>query len=153
MGLMSRALVLCPDIRVDKLDWKLTGVVSATGENGAEGTGGSQVSGGAQPANEMGGQENTVVPALLLGMLAGKAQVIATLEGSVSPNGGYLAAHQSITRFTAALEQNQGLAVTPLAMPTETSPDGSIKAVLDGEAFKADFSLQLTYQVTSEAVK
>jgi hypothetical protein len=153
MGLMSRALVLCPDIRVDKLDWKLTGVVSATGENGTEGTGSSQLSGGAQPANEMGGQENTVVPALLLGMLAGKAQVIATLEGSVSPNGGYLAAHQSITRFTAALEQNQGLAVTPLAMPTETSPDGSIKAVLDGEAFKADFSLQLTYQVTSEAVK
>jgi len=153
MGLVSRALVLCPDIRARKLDWKLTGVVSATGDDGTAGMGASQLPNIEQPSQNAGGKEKTPVPALLLGMLAGKAQVIATLEGNVSPNGGYLAAHQSITRFIAALEQNQGLAVTPLFMPTETSPDGSIKATLNGEEFKADFSLQLTYQVTSEAVK
>ncbi len=148
MGLVSRALVLCPEIRVRKLDWKLTGIAGTTEENGVEGMGaGGQLPVVEQPAGEGGEMGKTVVPALLLGMLAGKAQVMATLEGSVFPNGGYLAAHQSITRFIAALEMNQGLTVTPLVMPTEISPGGSIKATLDGEAFKADFSLQLTSQV------
>jgi hypothetical protein len=148
MGLVSRALVLCPDIRVRNLDWKLTGVAGSTEENGAEGMGDGQLPVVEQPEGEGGEQQGkTAVPALLLGMLAGKAQVITTLEGSVFPNGGFLAAHQSITRFITTLELNQGLTVTPMAMPTEISPDGSIKATLNGEAFKADFSLQLTSEV------
>jgi hypothetical protein len=147
MGLVSRALVLCPDIRVGKLDWKLTGVAGASGEDGAEGTVDRQLPVVEQTTGEAGEKGKAAVPALLMGMLAGKAQVITVLEGSVSPNGGVLAAHQSITRFIAALEQNQGLAVTPMVMPTETSPDGSIKATLNGEAFTAEFSLQLTYHV------
>jgi len=133
MGLVSRALVLCPDIGVRKLDWQLTGGAGTSPDGGTEAA--------------VAGQEEAVVPALLLGMLAGQTRVITILEGKVSPNGGILASHQSITRFIAVLEQSQGLTVTPLAMPTEISPDGLIRATLNDEAFKAEFSLQLTYQV------
>lgn len=137
MVLVSRALGVCPDIRLQKLDWKLAVVEGEEGE--AEGTvtaGQSGVSG-----------EEGAAPVVLLAMLADKTRVTTMLEGTVYPGGGYLEAHQSVIRFITVLEQIPGLIVSPLVMPTETSPGSSMQATLDGKAIEAGFSLQLMYQL------
>lgn len=136
MGLVSRALTACPDIRLQKLDWKLA-VVTSGSEAGGEGTADA-----GQPV--VSGE--VAVPALLPGMLGGKTGVVTTFEGIVYPGGGYLNAHQSVIRFVTALEQIPGMKVTPLVMPTATSPDSSMKATLDGEEIPAEFTLLLAYQ-------
>ncbi|MDD3815008.1 MAG: hypothetical protein PHZ02_10215 [Desulfocapsaceae bacterium] len=136
MGLVSRALRACPDIRLQKLDWKLA-VSTSNSEEGAEGT---AVAGQSVVSGEV------AAPALLLGMFGGNTQVTTVLEGIVYPGGGYLNAQQSVTHFITALEQIPGMKVTPLVMPTACSPDSSMKATLDGEAIEAVFSLQLAYQ-------
>ena len=140
MNFVSQALGVCPDIRLQKLDWKLA-VVSSDGKEDAAS---SVVA--AQPVVS-GEKELVAVPPLLLGMLAGKTHVTTLLDGIVSPGGGYLGAHQSVSRFITALEQIPGMKVLPLVMPTVTSPDSSMKATLDGEAIQAKFSLQLVYQL------
>lgn len=136
MGLVSRALTVCPDIRLQKLDWKLA-VIDSDSEAGAEGTADA-----GQPV--VSGE--VAVPALLLGMLGGKTGVVTTFDGIVYPGGGYLNAHQSVIRFITALEQIPGLKVTPLVMPTETNPGSSMQATLGGEAIPAGFTLLLAYQ-------
>ena len=50
------------------------------------------------------------------------------------------------TSSFAALLILAGLQVIPVAMPTETSPESSMQATLDGKAIDARFSLQLSYQ-------
>lgn len=137
MTLVSRALAACPDIRLQKLDWKLAVVEGEEGE--AEGTvtaGQSGVSG-----------DEGAAPVVLLAMLADKTRVTTMLEGIVYPGGGYLEAHESVTRFIRVLEQIPGLTLNPLVMPTETSPGSSMQATLDGKAIEAEFSLQLMYQL------
>jgi hypothetical protein len=140
MALVSQALAGCPDIRLQKLDWKL--VVDSSGSK--ENVDGSTES--AQPVvGGEGGKEE--VPDLLLGMLAGKARVTTILDGIVSPGRGYLEAQQSVNRFIAALKQISGMNVTPIVMPTVTSPDSSMSAILDGGEIQALFSVQLDYQL------
>lgn len=140
MNFVSQALAVCPDIRLQKLDWKLAVVTSGSKEDAAT----SAVT--AQPVVS-GEGEKVAAPALLLGMLAGKTHVATILDGTVSPGGGYLGAHQSVNRFITALEKIPGMKVVPVVMPTTTSPDSSMKTTLDGEAIQAQFSLQLVYQV------
>lgn len=138
MELVSRALALCPDIRLQKLDWKLT---AAAGDvEGTSGTADAQQ----PPGGGEGGQEEA--PQLLFGLLAGKTLAITLVDGIVHPSGGYMNAQQSVTRFVTALRQIPGLQVIPVAMPTETSPESSMQATLDGKAIDARFSLQLSYQ-------
>ena len=140
MNFVSQALSVCPDIRLQKLDWKLA-VVSSEGK---EDVASSVVA--ARPVVS-GEKAKVVPPPLLLGMLAGKTRVTTILDGIVYPGGGYLDAHQSVIRFITALEQIPGMKVLPIVMPTVTSPDSSMKATLDGEAIQAKFSLQLVYQL------
>ncbi|MFH2123127.1 MAG: hypothetical protein ABIJ50_06565 [Pseudomonadota bacterium] len=137
MGLVSQALALCPDIRLQKLDWKLTDV-----EESQEGVDGRVLDRQSSVSGEQGHGE---VPGLLTAILAGKTAVITILEGGVEPSGGYLGAQESVNRFISALQQIPGLKVLPLAMPTETSPDSILQATLDGKAIHASFSLQLAY--------
>lgn len=139
MGFVSQALAVCPEIRLLKLDWKLA--VTPVSEAGEEETPVTE-----QPVAS-GGDDRQTVPALLLGMLAGKARVTTVLDGVVAPGHGYLGVQESVNRFVAALEQIPGLKVTPVVMPTETSPDISIQATLNDEAVKSEFSLQLVYQL------
>ncbi|MDO9041724.1 MAG: hypothetical protein Q7U64_05175 [Desulfocapsaceae bacterium] len=140
MNLVSQALADCPDIRLQKFDWKLAVDNSGSKEN-AEG---STVA--AQPVvGQEGGKE--AVPDLLLGMLAVKTRVTTILDGIVYPGRGYLDAQQSVNRFIAALRQIPGMNVTPMVMPTVTSPDSSMSAILDGGEIQALFSVQLVYQL------
>jgi hypothetical protein len=140
MTLVSQALAGCPDIRLQKLDWKMA-VDSSGGQENVEG---STVA--AQPVvGGEGGKEE--VPALLLGMLAGKTRVTTILDGLVYPGRGYLDAQQSVNHFIAALKEVPGMKVTPIVMPTVTSPDSSMSAILDGGEIQALFSVQLDYQL------
>jgi hypothetical protein len=140
MNFVSQALAVCPDIRLQKFDWKLVVISSGNKEDAA---------GSAAATQPMvsGEKEKVAVPAVLLGMLAEKTHVVTMLEGIVAPGGGYLGAHQSVNHFITALEQIPGMKVVPVEMPTATSPDSSLKATLGGEVIRAKFSLQLVYQL------
>jgi len=135
MGAISRVMAVCQDIYLQKLGWKLS--VRAGDENAAE-TGPDEIQ---LEAGEEGERAAELVPALL----AGQTRLTALLEGTVHPPGGHLAVQQSVTRFMTALAQIPGVQVTPVAMPVETRSDSSMKAVLDGKAIDAGFSLQLVY--------
>ena len=133
---VSRAMALSPNIRLQLFDWQL----SAPGKT----TDGS--ASGAQPETAGGQTGQVTIPALLPGLLAGKAGVTATLQGIVYPSNGYGDAQHSVTGFITALEHIPGLKVVPVLMPTETSTDTTIKATLDGGDIMAKFSLKLEYR-------
>ncbi|HDR46354.1 MAG TPA: hypothetical protein ENN94_01485 [Geoalkalibacter subterraneus] len=139
MNPVSRAMAVCPDIHLQKFIWKLAVV-----PNKAKDVEESAV---ADRSETDGADEQGAVSALMPALLAGQTRVVTNLEGTVSPVGGHLAAHQGVIRFITALEQTPGLQVIPVAMPTETRPDSSLKATLDGKAMNAGFSLQLVYSL------
>jgi hypothetical protein len=143
MMLVSRALAACPDIHLHKFDWKL----ASQNQGGTGGEVASLSSAGATQSAGGEAGEQKAASALLHGMLAGKAQVSALLAGSIFPADGYLSAQQSVTRFITSLEQVPGLKASKVVMPTETSPDNSLRATLDGKEIKTGFSLQLVYQL------
>lgn len=137
MTLISRAVALSPGIRLQQLDWQLSAPVETVDGPPTEG----------QPETADGGEKKAEVPALVPGLLAGKAHVTTTLNGVVFPSGGYWDAQRSVTGFIAALEQIPGLKVTPVSMPTETNPDATVKATLDDSDILAEFSLKLVYKL------
>lgn len=132
---ISRALAVCPDIRVQKISWRLERVdmdVVAVTESE------TPVSGDAS--------SDDTSPLLLAAMLAGKMQVTTDLEGIVFPGGGFMEAQQSVIRFIGILDSIPGMQVTPVVMPTETGPDSSIQAVLNGMVWQPGFILRLGYR-------
>lgn len=136
MTRISRAVALCPDIRLQQLGWQMSGQTQTTNVPTMGGV-----------LETMGGRKGKVaVPALLPDLLAGKAGLVVTLNGMVYPSVGYGEAQNRVISFIAALEQIPGLKVTPVAMPTETKPDATVKATLDGKTILAEFSLKLDYQ-------
>jgi hypothetical protein len=136
MTLVSRAMALYPNILLQQLDWQLS-TPGKTPDDPATGA----------PLETPGGKNRQAdVPALLPGILAGKAGVSTTLQGIVYPSGGYGDAQHNVTGFITALEHIPGLKVVPVLMPTATNPDTSIKATLDGGDIMAKFSLKLEYR-------
>ncbi|MBU1565741.1 MAG: hypothetical protein KJ630_08940 [Proteobacteria bacterium] len=138
MIMVSRALASCPDIYLQQFDWQLyteTGFVDGTNAN-------------AERLPEAAGVElgQVPVPAILPDLLAGKAVAVTVVSGVVSPSGGYGNAQQSVGALIAALEKMPGMKVTPLAMPTDTKPNTTVKAKLDDGDILAEFSLKLEYQ-------
>ena len=135
MTLVSRAMTLSPNIRLQQLDWQL----STQGETV------TTPSIGGQPGTPGGLNVQVSVPPLVPELLAGKSGVTTTLQGIVYPSGGYGDAQHSVTGFIAALERIPGLKVVPVSMPTAINPDATIKATLDGGDIMAKFSLKLEY--------
>ena len=136
MTRISQAMARCPDIRLQQLGWQMYGQTQTTNV--------PTMGGGLET---MGGRKGQVaIPALLPDLLAGKAGMVTTLNGIVFPRVGYGEAQNRVISFIAALEQIPGLKVIPVAMPTETKPDATIKATLDGRTILAEFSLKLDYQ-------
>lgn len=133
---ISRAMVLCPDIRLEKIDWQLAGIGGDQAETPAPD--------GTTAMPDAGQADAGAVQTLLPSLVAGKVAVTVTLSGQVQPTGGYAEAQQAVLGFMAVLSQIQGMQVRPLALPTETKPEATVRATVDGAAVPASFSIQLT---------
>ena len=134
--MVSRAVAGCPDIRLQQIGWQFSGQPQ---------TASISVLGG-MPESIGGKKGQAAVPAILPDLLAGNARLAVTLNGIVYPRVGYAEAQNSVLHFIAALELIPGLKVVPLTMPTETKPDATVKATLDGKTIQAEFALKLDYQ-------
>lgn len=132
MALVSRAATLSPGIRLQQFDWQLS-ALAGTADT-------------IQPETDGRGERKIEVPVLVPDLLAGKAGVTTTLNGTVYPNGGYWDAQLTVTGFIADLERIPGLKVVPITLPTQTNPEATVKATLDGGDIPAGFSLQLSYR-------
>jgi len=136
MALVSRALANCREIELQGYEWRQAPVVDP--ESGAAALGCSSPGAGSGQQAAAGGLVQT--------MLTGKTGVTTILQCSIQPFSGYQNVYNSVSRFVAELETNQGIKAIPLKMPIETGLANATRATLDGEGIKAEFTLKIEYR-------
>jgi hypothetical protein len=135
LAMVSRALADLPEIRIDRIEWRVSDRPDAAPDEQAPGAP-SMAPPGAQGADP---KDQPVLS------LQGGIYQIAVIEGEIAPFTGYRNALASVNRLIAALQSNPGVRVQPVTLPLDVSPKAVLQGKSDGaDNPTADFSVKMT---------
>jgi hypothetical protein len=133
--MVSSALADLPEVRIDRIDWRVSDRPDASPDGLSSGT----------PAVPQAGPQAAAPNSQpVLGLQSGIYQ-LAVIEGEIAPFTGYRNALASVNRLIAALQANPGVRVQPVTLPLDVSPKAVLQGKSDGaDNPTADFSVKMT---------
>lgn len=135
LALISQALATAPELQITSISWAM-----AERENNAAASGFSDMGGSfgsPPPQQSSGGQE--IQQATLNDM----TQINITIEGLALSPQSYREAQNQVMLFMTALNQAPGTSVTASKMPTNVRVDAAVSTLVDNNALRAPFTLEL----------
>lgn len=131
LAMISQALTAAPELQITTINWEVVEGEVAQEESQAQMFGMPQQS---QGANQ-GIQGAT---------LEDRTQINITIQGLASSPQSYREAQNQVMFFLTALEDNTGVTVTSRMMPTDVRVDTNVQTLVDNNALRAPFTLELT---------
>jgi hypothetical protein len=85
-----------------------------------------------------------------LAVMAGRTELVATLEGTVQSAHSFRAARDEVLAFIDTLRQNESIQVTPLIMPIDIRADTAVATVVDDSTVTERFQLEIVMRLFAD---
>jgi hypothetical protein len=85
-----------------------------------------------------------------LAVMAGRTELVATMEGTVQSANSFRAARDEVLAFIDTLRQNESIQVTPLIMPIDIRADTAVATVVDDSTVTERFQLEIVMRLFTD---
>lgn len=140
LSVVSEALAQSPDLHISKIDWSVQ-------ETELEQDASQGFFGYAPPQAIVPGTEFTQA------VLDNRTSLRVVVEGLAYSPRSYREAQDQVLAFADALNEIEGVSVTPLKMPTDVRVDTQVFTTVDDDELRAAYALELLFDFGLEAME